>query len=457
MRPGLARDLAHQARRDRVVAHRLDRVLLHQVHVLVRGRMEDDRGPVLGEHLAHPLALLAVGEHRDGVEHVAVLDELTADLEEVVLGVIEQHQPARTDARDLAAELGADRAAGAGDEHDAAGQVAAYAVEVHAHRLAAEHVLDPDRAHLPRQQPAARLEQLEHRRHRAHRHAALAAGGDHARAHRSRRGGHRDQHLVGLDVLEHARQLLRRAEHGQPAVDPRALLARIVVDEADRPVAQIRVAQDLAQQQPAAVAGTDDQHGARVAARAESAQRALVDQVDEEARAADEDEHQQPVEHQHAGRHGRRREASGAQRQSRLHDRHVGKQRQRRDHARLRDLQVVALARVAHPVPVEAEQREHENAADDHERDRALEQVRVQPGDVAVEAQQVREVVGERYQPGVQGHLGQAVAMERESGRRVNQPAHLLSLSASRPLSARHTVDQQVGEELRIAPHALAP
>ena len=82
--------------------------------------MEDDRRAVLGEDLAHPLALLAVGEHGDGVEHVAVLHELALDLEEVVLGVVEQDQPARADARDLAAQLGADRAAGAGDEHDAA-------------------------------------------------------------------------------------------------------------------------------------------------------------------------------------------------------------------------------------------------------------------------------------------------------------------------------------------------
>ena len=64
LQPALARDLAHQARGERVVAHRLDRVLLHQVHVLVGGGVEDDRRAVLGEHLAHPLALLAVGEHR---------------------------------------------------------------------------------------------------------------------------------------------------------------------------------------------------------------------------------------------------------------------------------------------------------------------------------------------------------------------------------------------------------
>ena len=50
------------------------------------------------------------------------------DLEQVVLGVVDEHQPARADAGDLAAQLGADRAAGAGDQHHLAGQVGADAL-----------------------------------------------------------------------------------------------------------------------------------------------------------------------------------------------------------------------------------------------------------------------------------------------------------------------------------------
>ena len=110
-------DARHHARGERVVAHRLDRVALHQPDVLVGGGVEDDGGAVLGEDLAHPLLPLAVRQHRDGVQRVAVLDQLALDLEQVVLGVVEQDQAARPDARDLAAELRADRAAGAGDEH----------------------------------------------------------------------------------------------------------------------------------------------------------------------------------------------------------------------------------------------------------------------------------------------------------------------------------------------------
>ena len=175
--PGVAGDARHHARGERVVADGLDRVGLHQPDVLVGGGVEDDGGRCSANTSRIRSSSLQSASTDDGVEHVAVLDQLALDLEQVVLGVVEQDEPARADARDLAAQLGADRAAGAGDEHDAAGEVLADALDLHPHRLAAEDVLDLDLAHLAHQ-PAAGLQQLEDRRHRAHRHAALAARGD---------------------------------------------------------------------------------------------------------------------------------------------------------------------------------------------------------------------------------------------------------------------------------------
>ena len=96
-----------------------------------------------------------------------------------------QDQLARPDARDLPAELGADRAAGAGDEHRLARQVAAHAVDLHAHRLAAEHVLDAHLAHLAHEVHAA-AQDLEDGGQRAHRDRPLAAGGDHLLAQLAR-------------------------------------------------------------------------------------------------------------------------------------------------------------------------------------------------------------------------------------------------------------------------------
>src|ERR1700679_2520421 len=87
-------------------------------------------------------------QHRLDVAEVAQLDHFAVDLEEVVLSVVEHHQQPRLDPGDLAAELGGDRAAGAGDEDDAVAQVGADAVELDDDRLAPEHVLDLDLAQL---------------------------------------------------------------------------------------------------------------------------------------------------------------------------------------------------------------------------------------------------------------------------------------------------------------------
>ena len=305
----LPRDARHEPRGDRVVAHGLDGVLLHEADVLVRRRVEDDRRAVGLEDLAHALLLLAVREDdvEGGVVHVAVVLELALDREEVVLGVVEEDEPARRDARDLARELLADRAAGAGDEDDLAVEVRADAVELHPHGLAAEDVLDLDVAHLAHRGRAG-LQQLEDRRQRAHRDAALAAGAHDVRAHDAGRRRDRDRDLVGLDLLEDPPELGRRAED-LDAVDAQARLERVVVDEADGLEAELGVAQDLAQDEAAAVAGADDEHAARVGAGAEAAQRALVDRARDEARAADEREHEQEEQREHARRGGDGRDA----------------------------------------------------------------------------------------------------------------------------------------------------
>ena len=166
---------ADQARGERVVAHGLDRVELHEADMLVGGRVEDDRRAVLGEHLSHPLALLAVGEHgreRGGVD-VAVVLELALDAEEVLLRVVEKHEPPRRDARDLPAQLGADRAARAGDHHDLAAEVARRRGRAPCGSARDRGCPRPDLADLAHDLPGARLQQLEDGRQRAHRDAAL--------------------------------------------------------------------------------------------------------------------------------------------------------------------------------------------------------------------------------------------------------------------------------------------
>ena len=103
---------------------------------------------------------------------VAVVLELALDAEEVVLRVVDEDEPPRRDAGDLAAELRADRPAGAGDEDGLAVEVCADAIELHPHRLAPEDVLDLNVAHLADDRAGAGLQQLEDGRQRADRDAA---------------------------------------------------------------------------------------------------------------------------------------------------------------------------------------------------------------------------------------------------------------------------------------------
>jgi hypothetical protein len=103
--------------------------------------MKDHGRLVALEDAPHAPAVRHVGEHWDARGEVTLVDELTLDLEERRLALFDQHEPRGAGTGDLAAELGADRAAGAGDEHGLALEVLRDRLEVDVHRFAAEHVL----------------------------------------------------------------------------------------------------------------------------------------------------------------------------------------------------------------------------------------------------------------------------------------------------------------------------
>ena len=108
------------------------------------------------------------------------------------------------------------------------------------------------------------------------------------------RGGHRDQHLVGLAVAEHTAQVQRRAEHAD-AVHAQVLLPRVVVEKANRRVAELRRALELAEDQLAGVAGADD-HDLPTPCHQAAGRRALDQRAREQPRACDEREQQQHVD-----------------------------------------------------------------------------------------------------------------------------------------------------------------
>ena len=123
--------------------------------------------------------------------------------------------------------------------------------------------------------------------------AARAALAHDPRARRAGRGGDRDDHFVGLGVVEDARQVAFGVAAHAHAVDAQAPLERVVVEEADRqrgPSSRLRMISRATM--PPALAGADDQHRAlALARRAERRQRAaLVDAARERAHADEEDE-----------------------------------------------------------------------------------------------------------------------------------------------------------------------
>ncbi len=138
-------------------------------HVLVRRGVEDHGGPVLLEQLAHLRLVPRVAEHRRRRVESAIVDELTLDLEQPRLAVVDQDEPGRAHARDLAAELGADGAAGAGDEHDLAREVPGDRRDVGVDGLAPEEVLHLDGPQLAREVEVSG-DQLVQARERLHRH-----------------------------------------------------------------------------------------------------------------------------------------------------------------------------------------------------------------------------------------------------------------------------------------------
>ncbi len=366
--------------RERVVAHRLERIGLHQRDVLVRGRMEHDSRPVLLEHLAHLGPVARVREHGRSRMELALVDELALDLEQARLAVVHENEPRGAHARDLAAELGADGAACAGHENDLPGEIARDRLQIRVNGLAPEQIL-----HLDRPDLAGEIEvsgdELVQGRQRVHRHGFRARHRDDPLAHVARGGGNRDEQLVRAPASQERRELVRGAEDAN-AVEPEVLLARVVVHEPDGRVAERRVAQHLPEDQLGRVTGADDEHF--LATRHERARgRSLDDRPREQAHAHDEGEQQEQVDDPDATRDRRGME---------VEDREDDEGGDHGDRSAAQHSPHVLRRDVAPPAVVEAEGDEDREHDPDHEDDDVPLQVAVVVhGPVAVEADVPRE------------------------------------------------------------------
>ena len=232
-------------------------------------------------------------------------------------------------------------------------------------------------------------------------------------AHVAGCGRDRDQELVRSAIAEDLPELAGRPQHPNP-VHSEVLLARVVVDETDRRVAERRVPQHLAQDDLGSVACPDDDH--LLAARDEGARRRPLDQRSrKEAGAHDEREQDEQVDDPDATRNLGGMEVEQREDEKGCDDR-GGHASQRAPHVPRRD--------ISPPAVVEAEGEEDgEHDRDDEHDDVPLEVALVVDGRVAVEPHEERELPRDGDQSRVDDDLPEPVSVDGRS--------HLTTLDAS--------------------------
>ena len=174
------------------------------------------------------------------------------------LVAVEHHQLGGLEAVDLAAQLGADRAAGAGHQHPTPGEIAGDRGDVGVELVATEHVGEVDVAEVADADVV--VKQLGGSRQ--HLHGEACPHGRHPQPldHLGRGAGQGQYHCARHRVGRACSPIsCGRADHRHSA-DAQQPLARIVVEQGDRVPLVRLVAQHRADQLGARFAGANDQH-----------------------------------------------------------------------------------------------------------------------------------------------------------------------------------------------------
>ena len=182
--------------------------------------------------------------------------QLAVDVEQRVLGSIEEHQLPRIETAHLATDLGADASAGAGDEHGLARDELADELLVQLDGIAAQKVRDVHVAELRDRDPSGQdLVQLGND---LHPHGSRLGELHDPSYGPRRRVADGDDGDVGTELLRQLRELVRRSQNPQP-VNDRAVLVPVVVDEAHGTETDCRIRVDLAGDHDPRGARSDDQ------------------------------------------------------------------------------------------------------------------------------------------------------------------------------------------------------
>ena len=386
-----------------VVAHRLPGVgLLHQRHVLVRGGVEDDVRLLAREHVLDQRRVLHVAHDRHERQLREGVGERGLDLVDGRLGDVEQHELRRAEPGDLAAQLGADRPAGARDHDHAIAEPLRESRIVEHDGVASDEVVELDVAQRGKRR-AARDELVVGR----HRQRLDARGGAQLRdtpAHRMVRRRQRDDHLVDAVAAGPRAELGDRAEH-RDAAQHAALLRRVIVEQAHH--APLAAARQILREARARLARAGDEDG--LTERGERAVEAvLLPRAVREARARHEEDEDDRIGDEHAARN------DGLQLQHHETDRN----QHCTEHGGEHDALQVGDAREAPQPAVEAERQEQRrlHGHDPREREHEVDAERL--AHVEIHAQPVHADPRERSRADIVGE-GEPGAPVRAVGHRV--------------------------------------
>ena len=203
-------------------------VFFHQRHMLVSRRMEHHLRPPPGAAGAQLGQVFHVADQPHQWQCREIVRQALFDGVQVELALLEQHQPRGAEACHLSAQLAADAAAGAGDEHGVAGQRVAHAGLIQHHGLAAQQVVGFDVAQAF--DAALAGAQLVHRGHRQHRQAGAGSQFQRAPSLRRAGAGHGNDDVRGRAAHGRVGDGRQPAQHRHTA-DARALLGGVVVQQ----------------------------------------------------------------------------------------------------------------------------------------------------------------------------------------------------------------------------------
>ena len=165
--------------------------------MFVGGGVEHYLHGLLLQHAAHQLAIGDAAEHGHQLKSRGkAAAQLLIDAVEAGFAALEQHQAAGPERQDLTAELGADRATGATDQHHLAGDARAEQLRIGRYGVAAEELFDSNRAKGINAGAAAG--DLLHRGHLQHGDAEGLKIVNDAAALAAAEGGDRQQHLIHI-------------------------------------------------------------------------------------------------------------------------------------------------------------------------------------------------------------------------------------------------------------------